>query len=109
MGFTFSVLLENGWFETFVEGLKHAGCGRALESIEVVGVPVQGGEGQDVAEEDAEKLLVKSEESVKSLASVCPKLESFGVTILRSRRIGSVVWQKQNERWDMTRNKTTTA
>ncbi|KAK5938592.1 hypothetical protein PMZ80_008781 [Knufia obscura] len=102
VGLTVSILLEEKWLETLSKELAHHDAGKALESLELTGVP--GDSSTEVAAEDVEKLLMKSEEGMKSLAKACPKMERFEMTILKSRRIGSVVWEKEGEGWKMHRD-----
>ncbi|KAJ9660167.1 hypothetical protein H2198_002673 [Neophaeococcomyces mojaviensis] len=106
---TVSVMLEEGWFGTLVEGLGRSGVGESLEGIEIVGVPTSklSNENEDL---DAEKLLVQSEATVQKLAKVCGKLNRFEMSVLKSRKIGSVVWtKKEDEKWVMERQRQPTA
>ncbi|KAK5072226.1 hypothetical protein LTR64_003992 [Lithohypha guttulata] len=99
IGLTVSMLLEKDWFEILLKGLSEKGAGSAIESLEIVGVPIESGDGA----EDAEKLLMKSEEKIKAFNSECSKLERLEMTVLQSRRIGKVIWTKESESWKMQR------
>ena len=102
VGLTASVLLEEKWLESLSKGLAHKDAGKSVESLEIIGVPVAGGE--EVADEDAEKLLMKSKEGMEGLAKSCPGVERVEMSILKSRRIGNVVWEKENGVWTMHRD-----
>lgn len=106
VGLTASILLENAWLETLAKGLGESNAGGRIESLEVVGVPAEGGE--ELVAEDAEKILMKSETKIQELVAVCSRLERFEMTVLKSRRIGSVIWEKVGGKWKMQRNVSTT-
>lgn len=99
VGITFSILLETEWFEKLVEGLNHNGAGSALESIEIVGVPVSS--GGELNATDVEKLLISSDEKIEALGRTCQKLERFEMTILKSRAIDTVTWTRDGGRWQL--------
>lgn len=94
---TVSVLLEDGWLETLLEGLEHKGAGSALESIEIVGVPTS--TGGEVTGAKAEELLIRDAGKIESLGKICQRLETFEMTILQSRTIANVAWKKENGNW----------
>jgi len=100
-GLTVSTLLEERWLETLSGELARKDAGKYIESLEIIGVPVTGGD--EVADEDVEKLLMKSKEGMEKLAKSCPNVERFEMSILKSRRIGNVVWEKENGAWTMHR------
>lgn len=106
-GLTVSVLLEEKWLETLSRELAHKDAGKSIESLEIIGVPVAGGD--EVAAEDVEKLLMKSKEGMETLAKSCPSVERFEMSILKSRRIGNVVWEKESGAWTMHRDTRTGA
>lgn len=105
VGLTASILLEDAWLETLAKGLSDNNAGGTIESLEVVGVPAHGGE--ELATEDAEKLLMKSESELQVLLAACSRLERFEMTLLKSRGIGSIVWEKVAGNWNMQRNVST--
>lgn len=93
---TVSVLLEEGWLDTLVDGLKYKGVGAALEGLEIVGVPVQ-------AKEDGEDWhhgikLAKAEDLTK-LEAVAPKLVKFEQSILKVKNAEASVFTKENGEW----------
>ena len=100
-----SVLMTEGWYEKLVEGLAGNNAGKSLESLEVVGVPISSKE--DTTKEDVSDLMVKDQASVEKLAVVCPQLSKIEMTILKSRRIGAIVWQKKNG-WVMAQSENKT-
>ena len=97
-----SILLEDNWIDTLASGLAHKAAGSAIESFEIIGVPLAAGE--DVAASDVEKQLLKSEEGIKQITAACPKLEKLEMTVLKSKRIGNVTWQKEGGKWTMRRD-----
>ena len=101
-GLTVSVLLEEKWLETLIREIAHQDAGSSIESLEIIGVPVVGSD--ELAAEDVEKLLMKTEEGIKALAKSCGRLERFEMSILKSRRIGNVVWEKKSGAWTMHRD-----
>lgn len=106
-GLTVSTLLEEKWLETLSGELARKDAGKYIESLEIIGVPVAGGD--EVVDEDVEKLLMKSKEGMETLAKSCPNVERFEMSILKSRRIGNVVWEKEKGTWTMHRDTRTGA
>ncbi|EXJ85615.1 hypothetical protein A1O1_05981 [Capronia coronata CBS 617.96] len=95
---TVSVLLEENWMETFIEGFgrKDVVVVPDLEGIEVVGVPDRPGvEGDDWKH----GLALATRSDVEKLNDVCPRLGKFGMSLLKVRSAPHVLFFKEQESW----------
>lgn len=94
---TISVLLKDNWFQNLCQGLKYARTGSGIQSLEIVGVPARA--NAHLLEEATEKLLVRGKDDIEQIGRVCSKLKRFEMSILKSRRIGSAIWEKSGDKW----------
>ncbi|KIW15361.1 hypothetical protein PV08_05407 [Exophiala spinifera] len=109
---TVAVLLEDGWADDLVAGLGYNGVGRALEGIEIVGVPGAKAEAGIIVDktEEVDKEQRQSNDNggrtgiklidladVEKLAKSCPKLGKVGMSILKVKSAPDVVFVKKED------------
>ncbi|KAL6240488.1 hypothetical protein RBB50_012600 [Rhinocladiella similis] len=97
---TVAVLLEDGWADALVRGFGFKEVGKALEGVEIVGVPDMArteGQGEGDWRHGDVKLIERSD--VEKLERACPKLGKVGMSILKVKSAPNVVYLKEDEGW----------
>jgi hypothetical protein len=89
---TVSVLLGENWFDTLVKGFQNEGVGKALEGIEVVGVPVA---AKEEGEDWKHGMTLVTKEELDKLSVACPKLARFEMSILKVKSGPNVLFVKE--------------
>lgn len=94
---TVSLLLEDGWVDSLLNGLEHGHAAAALESLEIVGVPV---EAKDAGSNWQQSITLLQLVDLDRLATAAPKLSHLEQNILKVKNSQSAVYVKQNGHWE---------
>ncbi|RVX70657.1 hypothetical protein B0A52_05309 [Exophiala mesophila] len=94
---TVSLLLEDGWLDSLVRALEHGRVAAALESLEIVGVPV---EAKDADNDWQQSIKLLQLEDLDRLTNTSPKLCHLEQNILKVKNAQSAVYVRENGQWE---------